>query len=63
MLTAEYTFDCAWDCPLGDFLELIEKHKLTLKSFIANGPGGGNPEITVTGDLNNINLFSRKINE
>ena len=63
MLNAEYTFDCAWDCQLGDFLELIEKHQLTLKSFIANGPGGGNPEITVSGDLNNINLFSQNINQ
>lgn len=51
------SFDIAWDCPLGDFLKTLEDFNLTLKSFIAEGPGGGNPEITVSGTPNNISMF------
>ena len=43
-----YTFDIAYDCPLSDFLELLDKHELKLESYLAIGPGGGNPEITVS---------------
>ena len=43
-----YTFDIAYDCPLSDFLELLDKYELKLESYIAIGPGGGNPEITVS---------------
>lgn len=56
-----HTFDIAWDCPLGDFLEMLSDHNLKLESFIAIGPAGGNPEITVSGPADQIekikNLF------
>ncbi len=53
----DQTFDIAWDCPLGDFLKTLEDFNLTLKSFIAEGPGGGNPCITVSGTPTNLSLF------
>ena len=52
-----FTFDIAWDCPIGDFLKAIKDHGLTLVSFIPIGPGGGNPEITLTGDFQDIQDF------
>ena len=42
------TLDIAWDCPLGDFLTDLEEFNGVLTSFIADGPGGGNPELTLT---------------
>ena len=52
-----YTFDIAYDCPLSDFLEILEQHNLKIESFIAIGPGGGNPEITVSGSESDIKKF------
>jgi hypothetical protein len=49
-----YTFDIAHDCPLSDFLEMLEDHNLKLESFTAFGPAGGNPEITVSGSESDI---------
>jgi hypothetical protein len=49
-----YTFDIAYDCPIFDFLKLLEDYNLKLESFIASGPGGGNPEITVSGSPESI---------
>lgn len=60
--TVQYTFDCAWDCPIQDFLNDLQQYNLTLESYIPYGPGGGNPEITVSGTLENINKFSHQIN-
>lgn len=44
-----YTFDIAWDCPVQDFLSFLERYDLKLESWTTCGPGGGNPEITVSG--------------
>jgi len=52
-----YTFDIAYDCSLIDFLELLETYNLKLESFIVNGPGGGHPEITVSGTPENLDLL------
>jgi hypothetical protein len=52
-----YTFDCAYDCPLGEFLKVLNEFELKLVSFIPEGPGGGNPEITVTGSEKLIKQF------
>ena len=49
-----YTFDIAYDCPVYDFLKLLDEHNLKLESYIADGPGGGNPEITVSGSHESI---------
>lgn len=43
-----YTFDIAYDCFLSGFLELLDEYELKLESYIAIGPGGGNPQITVS---------------
>ena len=50
-----YSFDIAYDCPLDDFLRLLNDYNLKLESFIIEGPGGGNPEITVSGNQSEIN--------
>jgi len=49
-----YTFDIAWDWPVYEFLKFLDEYNLKLESYIADGPGGGNPEITVSGSLENI---------
>ena len=49
-----YTFDIAWDCPIQDFLSILDQFDLKLESWITFGPGGGNPEITVSGTPENI---------
>lgn len=49
-----YTFDIAYDCPIFDFLKLLDDYNLKLESYIAEGPGGGNPEITVSGSQESI---------
>ena len=54
----EHTFDMAWDCPVGEFLMILDKYGLMIKNYIANGPGGGNPCITVTGTIKQINNFT-----
>lgn len=56
-----YTFDIAYDCPLHIFLEMLENYNLTLISFTAIGPGGGNPEITVSGTPDNIDLLKEEL--
>lgn len=52
-----YTFDIAYDCPVSDFLELLQTYNLKLESFIPIGPAGGNPEITVSGSESSILLM------
>jgi hypothetical protein len=39
--------DIAWDCALGDFLKGLDKHNAKLHHYIAEGPGGGNPCVTL----------------
>jgi hypothetical protein len=56
-----YTFDIAYDCPISDFLELLDQFELKLESWITIGPGGGNPEITVSGSLESIEKIQKII--
>jgi hypothetical protein len=56
-----YTFDIAYDCPISDFLELLDEYKLKLESWITIGPGGGNPEITVSGSPESIEKIQKII--
>lgn len=49
-----YTFDISYDTPVSDFFEFLDKYNLKLESYIADGPGGGNPEITVSGSPQDI---------
>ena len=57
-----YNFDISWDCPIQEFFEILDKHNLKLESYITNGPGGGNPEITVSGSPENIEKFKQFYN-
>lgn len=54
-----YTFDIAYDCPIFEFLKILDQYQLKLESWITDGPGGGNPEITVSGSPNNISELKR----
>lgn len=56
-----YTFDIAHDCPVAYFLELLENNNLKLDSFIAYGPAGGNPEVTVSGSQENIEALKEQL--
>lgn len=56
-----YTFDIAHDCPIAYFLQLLDNYDLKLDSFIAYGPAGGNPEITVSGTPDNIDLLKEEL--
>lgn len=49
-----YTFDIAYDCSIHGFLKLLDQYSLKLESWITDGPGGGNPQITVSGSEKNI---------
>jgi len=49
-----HTFDVSYDCPLQIFLQFLHDNNLKLESFIPMGPGGGNPEITVSGSFDQI---------
>lgn len=49
-----HTFDIAWDCPVHDFFKFLDEYNLKLESYITDGPGGGNPEITVSGSPESI---------
>ena len=54
-----YTFDIAYDCPIFDFLKVLDQYQLKLESWITHGPGGGNPEITVSGSPDNISKLKQ----
>lgn len=54
-----YTFDIAYDCPVYDFLEMLEDCNVKLESFIASGPAGGNPMITVSGSESSIEQIKK----
>jgi len=56
-----YTFDIAYDCPISDFLALLDLYELKLESWITIGPGGGNPEITVSGSPESIEKIQKII--
>ena len=59
MYVEEYDFDC--DLGLGEFLETLEKYNAQVVKFVAIGPGGGNPAVTLgfetLEDLESFNEF------
>jgi hypothetical protein len=54
MENTQHTFDIAWDCEIQTFLQFLLDHNLKLEFFIPSGPGGGNPQITVSGPPHQI---------
>jgi hypothetical protein len=56
-MTKTFEIDIAHDCPLGDYLEALEKYNLKIESFIAIGPAGGNPCMTLSGSTENIRKY------
>ena len=56
-----YTFDISYDCPIQDFLQFLTDHNLKLESSVPIGPGGGNPEITVSGSPESIEKIKQII--
>jgi hypothetical protein len=55
-----HSFDIDGDCPIQDFLSLLDRFDLKLESWITFGPGGGNPEITVSGTPENIGKLQKE---
>jgi hypothetical protein len=45
MFTEEFDFN--FELGLGEFLETLEKYRAQVVKFVAVGPGGGNPAITL----------------
>lgn len=56
-----YTFDIAYDCPISDFLEILDKYQLKIKSWTTIGPAGGNPKITIYGSIENIEKLKKSL--
>ena len=54
---AKINVDIAHDIELGEFLVLVEKNNLKIVDFIAEGPGGGNPNFTFEGSYVNCRNF------
>ena len=50
MFTEEFDFN--FELGLGEFLETLEKYRAHVVKFIAVGPGGGNPAITLGFEAN-----------
>lgn len=59
MYTNEYDFN--FELGLGEFLETLEKYNAQVVKFVAIGPGGGNPAVTLSfetpEDLESFNEF------
>jgi hypothetical protein len=56
-----HVFDLSYDCHIQDFLTLLDRHELKMESWITEGPGGGNPEITVSGTPENISNLEKEM--
>ena len=54
---AKINVDIAHDVELGEFLVGVEKNNLKIVDFIAEGPGGGNPNFTFEGSYVNCKNF------
>jgi hypothetical protein len=49
--------DIAYDCELGEFLDMVKRLDLEFKVIEPIGPGGGNPLIEFTGDRRSIDIL------
>ena len=56
-----YTFDISYETPTQVFLQFLSDYNLKLESYIPFGPGGGNPEITVSGSPESIEKIKKII--
>ena len=56
-----HTFDIAYDCSIQEFLSFLSDNNLKLESYIPIGPGGGNPNITVSGSPKSIEQIKKII--
>jgi len=56
-----YTFDISYETPTQVFLQFLSDYNLKLESYIPIGPGGGNPEITVSGSPESIEKIKQII--
>ena len=52
-----YNFDLPSDISITDFLTILNDFHLTLISSIPIGPGGGNPNITISATPTSITAF------
>lgn len=59
--TLTHTFDIVWDCPIQDFLKMLDQYNLKIESYDTFGPAGGNPEITVSGSPEDIQMLSEDL--
>jgi hypothetical protein len=49
--------DVAYDCELGDFLDMVKNLNLEFKVIEPIGPAGGNPLIEFTGTERSIEIL------
>lgn len=56
-----YTFDISYETHTQVFLQFLSDYNLKLESYIPIGPGGGNPEITVSGSPESIEKIKQII--
>lgn len=55
--THEVEIDVVYCVPLFDFLEPLEKLNISISSFIASGPGGGNPCLCLRGSATDLEEY------
>ncbi len=58
-----YDFDIAYDCPIQELFVLLDSFDLKIETWESIGPGGGNPNITVSGTSENIEQFKEFYNK
>ena len=55
-----YDFDIAYDCPVQELFVLLDSFDLKIESWESIGPGGGNPNITISGTPENASTESQR---
>ena len=58
-----YDFDIAYDCPVQELFVLLDSFDLKIESWESIGPGGGNPNIEISGTPENIEQFKEFYNK
>ena len=52
--------DFAWDFALGDFMIELNEFNINIEKFIGDGPGGGNPNIFLRGNRDDLIGYLKK---